>query len=160
MSTFVVKYSHWLLMGCLVWVAGCGPMTYRNEYVSASAVKASYPKVTMATSGYFADQVGLSLKQKLPTKTLMVRGGDLTLMLSSRMEIFSRKEGWFKANARPAITTLTLQAVRNSDQEIVYSLVKQYQVQIDRKQGAITDGWVDKAAGELAGELVKNVFAQ
>lgn len=139
-------------------VVGCAPMTYRNEYVSSNNPKNSYPRVAMNTDGYFADQVGLELKKQMAGKVLMARGGDLTLNLSSRLEIYSRREGFFKFNARPAITTLTLQAVRNSDQEVVYSLVKQYAVIIDRKQGAVTDGWVNKAATELVTELSKNVL--
>lgn len=153
-----MKTLSWMLLASLVFVAGCGPMTYRNEYISANNPKSSYPKVAMQTDGYFADLVGLALKKDLASKGLLDRGGDLTVTLSSRLEVYARKEGFFKMNARPAITTLTLQAVRNSDQEIVYSLVKQYELMIDSRQGAVTEGWVDLAAAELSKELAKNVF--
>lgn len=147
-----------LLAAALLAGTGCSTLTYQNVYISPNAPKAAYPKVTIRTDGYFADQVALALKKKMPGKPYSEAGGDIQLLISSRIELLARKEGFFKVNARPAVTTLTVQAVRSTDMEIVYSLVKQFQVIIDQKQGAVTEGWVDQAAAALANDLQTNLF--
>lgn len=153
-----MRTTPYLLAAALLLSTGCTTLTYQNVYVSPNSPKAAYGKITLRTDGFFADQVALSLKKKMPGKPYSEAGGDIQLLISSRIEVLARKEGFFKFNARPAVTTLTVQAVRSSDMEIVYSLVKQYQVIIDQKQGAVTEGWVDQAATTLAEELQKNLF--
>lgn len=143
----------------LIAMSGCvAPATYRNEYVSSNNPKAHYKQVALATEGYFADQLALSLKKSMASQGLVVGPADVTIRVSSRINIFSRKEGFFKRNARPLVTTLTAQAIRNSDQEVVYSLVKQYELLIDKKGNVVTNAWVDKATAELADELAKNLL--
>ena len=145
----------------LIALSGCvRPLTYRNEFTTINNPRARYKQVALQTEGYFADQLAISLKKSMANQGLVEGKSDIAIRVSSRISIFPKREGWFKRRARPLVTTLTVQAIRTSDQEIVYSMVNQYQVLIDKKKGnVITDGWVDKATEQLAAALAKNLLA-
>ena len=142
------------LVGALL-ATGCGlgPKTYTNEFVTNHNVRGSYAVASIDSSGYVADQLVLAMRDKIPSMQMHEGGGDVHVVMSSRMQVLPAGNKAMK----PVITTVTLQVVRAEDQEVIYSLVKQYEIAISAgKRGQVnitTAGWVDQASSELAQSL-------
>lgn len=140
-----------LLLGSAL-SAGCvgGPQTYTNEFVTNHNPRQAYKIAAINSTGYVADQLVLAMRDKIPSVAPHEGDGDVHVVLSSRMQMMPAS----KKSMKPVITTVTLQVVRAEDQEVIYSLVKQYEIVISAgrfgKVNISTAGWVDQAAGELA----------
>lgn len=141
----------WILLPLLGLMAGCalGPQTYSNEFISNNPQERPYQRVAFETRGYFADQLVLATRDKMPAVVPGEGAADITVFVDSRLQVMQRS----RKSMSPVVSTLTLQVVRNHDQEVIYSLVKQYEIVISTKKGKVsvaTKGWVDMAASELA----------
>lgn len=148
-----MKFIKTALTGALIFgsLAGCaGPGSYTNSFTTNNAPQKAYPTVGYTSRGYFADQLVLAMRDKLPGMTAQEGVGEITILVDSRMQVLPRS----KKEMSPVAQTVTLQVIRTEDQEIIYSLVKQYAVVISAgKRGSVniqTEGWVDMASAELA----------
>ena len=147
-----------LLAAAALLASGCAmPRTYTNEYVTTNNPRRAYRVADFVSHGYFADQLVLAMRDKIPALALREGGGDIDVVVSSRQVLVPSG----KKEMKPVITTVTLQVVRTADREVIYSLVKQYEIQITKgKRGKITintAGWVDQAAGDLAQGVAKAI---
>lgn len=141
----------------LIFAAGCiTPKTYTNEYITTNNPRNAYRVANFTTEGYFSDQLVLAMQEKMPSLSLHEGDGDVNVVVSSRLTLLPSG----KKELKPVITTVTLQVVRSTDQEVIYSLVKQYEVTITKKKGKVsinTAGWVNQAAGDLATGIAKAI---
>lgn len=146
---------------------GCagGPQTYTNEFVTNHTPRKAYKVASIDARGYVADQLVLAMRDKVPSMAPHEGEGDVHVVMSSTMQVLPTTKKLFKPPAmRPVVTTVTLQVVRSEDQEVIYSLVKQYEIVISAgKRGSVniaTNGWVDQAAAELAQGLAAAIGAE
>lgn len=140
------------LVAASLTLGGCaaGPGSYTNEYITTNNPAGGYKIVGFTSDGYIADQLVLSVKEKMPSAVPSEGKGDVFIVISARNTMLPVS----KKAMKPVLTTVTLQVVRASDQEIIYSLVKQYEVLVKAnargKVSISTAGWVDEASDELA----------
>ena len=143
---------------CLFSVA-CVPFGYESSYVSPRAKATPYPTVAIQNDGYLPDIFIVELQQALQGTSVTAGKGDLYLRISGQPIPFA-------TDAKPGyvvfIQNILVDAVRASDGEIVFSMVKNYPLTVNTdKNGNITSmsgGLMRGVAQEIARRLASQVL--
>ena len=137
----------------------CGTAGYESSYLSPRAKATAYSSVAIQNDGYLPDVFVVELAQALQGTAITAGKGDLYLRVSGEPIPFA-------TNSKPGYTVfiqnIYVDAVRAADGEIVFSIVKNYPLNINTdKNGNITSmsgGLMRGVAQEIARRLAKDVL--